>query len=88
MVTGTRSPAVLGWSVRTVVPKVGVVESWKSYWVVPVTGAHENAGVRLVIVEPLAGETMDGTAAGRDWTVNDCIAEFGLVTGNVVLTLQ
>ena len=88
MVMGTRSPAVLGWSVRTVVPKVGVVESWKSYWVVPVTGAQENAGVVLSIDEPLAGETMAGTAPAIAWTVNDSIGVYGLVTGEVVLTLQ
>ena len=48
---------------RTVVPKVGVVESWNSYLVVPVTGPHEKAGLWFWMVAPLAGEERLGTAA-------------------------
>jgi hypothetical protein len=88
MVTGTRSPAVAGWSVRSGEPKDGEVESWKSYRVVPLTGVQEKAGFWLWMVEPLAGEEITGTAAAIAWMVNDCIGVHWLVTGVVVFILQ
>ncbi len=75
-------------SVRTVVPKVGVVESWNSYLVVPVTGDQENAGLWLAIVEPLTGEEMEGTAAATGWMVKVRVSDQALLIGLNALTLQ
>ena len=65
IVTGTSAPAVEGVSVSTVVPNVGVVESWNSYLVVEVTGDQEKAGLWFLMVAPLAGEEIAGTAAAK-----------------------
>ncbi len=78
IVAGVTEPAAAGVSVNTVVAKVGEVESWNSYWVVPATGVQEKAGLTLVMVEPLVGEEIVGTAAARGWMVNDRTSEYGL----------